>query len=1170
MSAPITQASSPSDEGPSQNEVEERWTQALENYRKETGRELLKHSFAANILSRSSTDDVMAQFADFKTFRNRGRKFRVVLKPIVAVVLRFIDAGAEAGSSAAPGGKAIFVAIGALLQATKGVSELYDTIESFSQIIKDYADRMHIHLESSVQPAPEVMRILLDTLVQILNFIGIVTKYCNRAIERNSVIKKAKDTFTLRAGDYFRVMVGKVDVKDALMKHEELAKAELRMTTAHTNSIVREMQVTTTCTATIAREFQPRVKFIYDSTVAKELRSWLNAPKNHQPLNYANKREVGSCKWFFDERFEKWKQQQNSIYWVHGNAGAGKSVLSSSIIDTLKADDTLFLVYFYFEFSDVKKQDCRALVSSLVLQLASSSAQSLDYLLKRRSTDFPSYEDLLDMLSQLLRLSGRTFVVIDAFDECPESARDKEMAMFFKTLASPVDSVDLHLLITSRPERDIGRRLSPLAAHSLALHATPSHMQELRHYIKRRLSDRVLYNWPLFTKYLAERVLMEKSQGMFLWIELQLRDLKNCSPHDVKRALSELPSGLDQTYERILRNSSSSPVMIERACRILECVACAKRPLSPKEVVEIFYTDLDPDAKIPFSKDSTAHIDDPERFLREDMKCPSLFSIVDANWWAHGQKRVVQFIHFSVKEYLMAQASASSGYRLTPADAEITLARVCLLHLIHTDLSVSSFYAYADKYWDQHVSPQNEQIYEDLLYRFLHINSAPCKRWMEHNGLLGVQQQWPDSHTNYWSLSHWQTAFGKSISLGLCGNVKKILELPGIEGHDTRMIARFRDDFRATPLHEAARCGRTDIARILLEHGAQVDDVDDSYRTPLHTAVYECNEDKSCLRLLLECGASVHLTADESSDTPLHMAVKRGRVDVACILLEYGALVDSRNEYGETSLHCAANVFYEVEHSRAAIRLLVEHCAEMHGSETTISFIRMGDWVGRTALHCAVCTGSIEICCTLLDYGATLNAADEDGNTPLHLSVFDPYHGKERCHFRSTNLRVVEFLLEHPTNCSLSGGISLTQIRNKKGETALHFAAQLWGGVYDDDKGPVSDLIHVLLQHGALADMENNDGKTPLYIALDEGDPMVAEELLHHITAKGADNRESLNAELKSLLRRRATGQDDDTHQDLKSWRDLQRMYISDYDAWSDSGDDTSSEEGSEASGLVA
>ena len=98
MAAVHSQSNTLSNEEVARLDAEERWTQALQNYREETGHDLLQHSFAKDILSQSRTDEVMAQFTKFKDFRSSGSKILRVLKPIVSVVLRFIDAGAEAGS----------------------------------------------------------------------------------------------------------------------------------------------------------------------------------------------------------------------------------------------------------------------------------------------------------------------------------------------------------------------------------------------------------------------------------------------------------------------------------------------------------------------------------------------------------------------------------------------------------------------------------------------------------------------------------------------------------------------------------------------------------------------------------------------------------------------------------------------------------------------------------------------------------------------------------------------------------------------------------------------------------------------------------------------------------------------------------------------------------------
>ena len=98
MSTVHAQSNTLSNEEVARLDAEERWNRALQNYREETGHDLLQHSFAKDIISQSRTDEVMAKFTEFKDFRSSGSKILRLLKPIVSVVLRFIDAGAEAGS----------------------------------------------------------------------------------------------------------------------------------------------------------------------------------------------------------------------------------------------------------------------------------------------------------------------------------------------------------------------------------------------------------------------------------------------------------------------------------------------------------------------------------------------------------------------------------------------------------------------------------------------------------------------------------------------------------------------------------------------------------------------------------------------------------------------------------------------------------------------------------------------------------------------------------------------------------------------------------------------------------------------------------------------------------------------------------------------------------------
>ena len=94
-----------------------------------------------------------------------------------------------------------------------------------------------------------------------------------------------------------------------------------------------------------------------------------------------------------------------------------------------------------------------------------------------------------------------------------------------------------------------------------------------------------------------------------------------------------------------------------------------------------------------------------------------------------------------------------------------------------------------------------------------------------------------------------------------------------------------RDKRGSTPLHLAA--SHVDVARLLVERGAEVNVGDESGYTPLHAAAASGSAEVA--RLLLERGADVS-ARDGRGFTPLHWASALCNVRVARLLLERGRI----------------------------------------------------------------------------------------------------------------------------------------------------------------------------------------------------------------------------------------------------------------------------------------
>ncbi len=102
----------------------------------------------------------------------------------------------------------------------------------------------------------------------------------------------------------------------------------------------------------------------------------------------------------------------------------------------------------------------------------------------------------------------------------------------------------------------------------------------------------------------------------------------------------------------------------------------------------------------------------------------------------------------------------------------------------------------------------------------------------------------------------------------------------------------------ATPLHQAIQVGNTDLARLLVENGAEVEATDSDGLAPLHLAAVK--GEKLLVELLLTSGADVDVR-NAHGYTPLHLAVEGGFTEVAELLISYGADVNAAvpNEQGE-------------------------------------------------------------------------------------------------------------------------------------------------------------------------------------------------------------------------------------------------------------------------------
>ena len=253
-------------------------------------------------------------------------------------------------------------------------------------------------------------------------------------------------------------------------------------------------------------------------------------------------------------------------------------------------------------------------------------------------------------------------------------------------------------------------------------------------------------------------------------------------------------------------------------------------------------------------------------------------------------------------------------------------------------------------------------------------------------------------------------------------------------------ILQAQDIAGSTPLHEAVRYGRVEIAKILLDAGAKVDALDAVGKSPF-LLIIPTEKQLEMYNVLLAASADV-TQKDMYGDTVLHVCTMAAvKTDVLSVLINHGAPVNERNKKGVTPLSLAI---------------------EKNNTEHVIFYARAGadinaeDMEGNTPLTRALESPSIDMLKNLITPQNVLSK-DSAGNTPLHIALI-----------KDSPFDYIKFLVE--TGADVNA-------RNKDGDSVLFLAVR-------KNKKDVGDL---LLSKNADIFASNTENNSPLRIALTQG-----------------------------------------------------------------------------------
>ncbi|KAI5867325.1 NACHT domain protein [Durotheca rogersii] len=371
----------------------------------------------------------------------------------------------------------------------------------------------------------------------------------------------------------------------------------------------------------------------------------------------------GTGHWLLqEEAYKKWLEtaaEPPRTLWLQGIPGAGKTYLTSTVIDKVRSlGHTAFVFLSY-------KQDQRAtaisVLHSFIFRLASGEEDLQTVVCQSCSEESKrSLQGAAALLTTVLSCTGPAYLIVDGLDEMDEEERGILLPQLLSIIKS---SHEAKLFVSSRAEADL---TSILRNEATAIRIDKRNSDCIQTFIQQWAQHWFIERefWPEEQTQIKAGLapLATKSKGMFLYARVVLNGIQFLDNFvDIREELNALPETLDDAYSRILKriNSLDRDTMRERARMILGWIACSPTPLTVQEIQQAWSID-------PENPEYTSGIHGNLNLVRI---CGPIVEVIDD---------YVQFVHFTVKEYLFS--SKISGF-IDINRATLDLALRCITYL---------------------------------------------------------------------------------------------------------------------------------------------------------------------------------------------------------------------------------------------------------------------------------------------------------------------------------------------------------------------------------------------------------------------------------------------------------------------------------------------------------
>lgn len=436
-------------------------------------------------------------------------------------------------------------------------------------------------------------------------------------------------------------------------------------------------------------------------TRRKEITAWL-APASYDVEYYSNDfavakalRHPKTCMWVLDKKEVTQLSYENqepgeAFLCIFASPGAGKTVLSSFLIDHYRSVESRSVLYFFCKNTDADKNTSTAVVRTFLYQLYKSVKDqrlreslnndlgiALDRSGQQRAVNFTV---LWQLFSTHVRSLGPATIILDALDECQDVNRLIQSLKSLSTLRS------IKVIVTSRKEPHLHNDLNNFTSMEIAPEDVDA---DIAAFVEAKVAASSRLSHPL-VRDLVIKKLCNTHNGMFLWVYLTLKELKSCfSTSQVQDALTKLPTGLDGIYKSILQRLQTTLTRssFDLCSKVLTWVVTAvvgsnlvlsqlyrgltssQRPLGVDEIKQALTIQYDMDGDTLLADDRSFPYSDKD----VELICGSLVTI---------RTGTLQVIHLTVKEFLRSRHKTDDpiffSLLVDPDYASLQLTLVCL------------------------------------------------------------------------------------------------------------------------------------------------------------------------------------------------------------------------------------------------------------------------------------------------------------------------------------------------------------------------------------------------------------------------------------------------------------------------------------------------------------